>query len=430
MYSIFLIFDMNKTIGATFLVAGTTIGAGMLGLPIVAAKFGLVNSVLFLCFMWAIMCYSAILLLKLMCNYGHAINIAKLSSKYYGKIIGMVGNVSIIVLFFALLTAYLSASSNLISQITSPGIEITNSISYPLGHPYVIGIIISVAMLLLFFNKVRVVDIANRIVFVVKIIALGFALVALGGNINFGQIESNVLSNLPNFNFFTVTLIFFITFGFHGSIPALLQYLDNDYKQARFSMIVGSLIPLVLFLFWTIFTLLVVYSQSETDILSFVNSDQEMRAFKELMSKSLHGSYVIFLDIFMLCAIFTSYFGVAVGLLYYVKESILLPPSDPKAPIVPEHEKMRHYSASILVVLIPLAVLGVFNDVFIKALSLGAAMLAIIAVVLPSMVAIKMKITSEVKLKHNMFLPCALFNLAFGLMIVGFEALEALRSFQ
>lgn len=416
---------MNRTIGATFLVAGTTIGAGMLGLPIVAAKFGLVNSILFLCFMWAIMCYSAVLLLKLMCNYGHAINIATLASKYYGRIVGAIGSASIMILFFALLTAYLSASSNLLSQIASPGIEITNAISYPLGHPYVMGIIISIAMIMLFFNKVKVVDIANRIVFCAKIIALVFALITLGNNINFGEVQSKVLLNLPSPNFFTVTLIFFITFGFHGSIPALLQYLENDYKKAKFSMIVGSLIPLVLFLFWTIFTLLVVYSQSEQDILSFVNSDQEMRAFKELMSKSIHGSYAIFLDIFMLCAIFTSYFGVAVGLLHYVKESLL---SSPKIENILEYEKMRHYSASIIVVLVPLVILGVFNDVFIKALSLGAAMLAIIAIVLPSMVAIKMKIESKDKLQHNIILPFALLNLIFGLMIVAFEAMETFQS--
>lgn len=411
----------NKTIGAIFLVAGTMIGAGMLGLPIVAAQFGLLKSILFLCFMWGMMCYSAILLLKLLSNFGHSVSVASLATQYYGKVVGFIGGSAIVILFFSLLTAYLSASSNLVAQITV--FKQTWNFKY-LDYANFIAVVITVLMLLLFLKKIKFIDAANRVVFTIKIISLALALIVLSSGINYAKLVDGILIDLPQSNFFTITLIFFITFGFHGSIPALLKYLDNDYEKARTSMIIGSLVPLALFLLWTSLTLLVVYSQSDMEILDFINSKQGLKAFKVLISNSLDNPYVVSLDIFMLCAIFTSYFGVAVGLIYYIKElNIIGMLKSSRETEVNLNQNANYTIASVLVAVIPLAISIASEEIFIKALSLGAAMLAIIAVVLPSMVAVKMKLTNKKVLKYDISLYMVFCNLFFGVIIILFEFL-------
>lgn len=404
----------SKTVGATFLVAGTTIGAGMLGLPIVAAQFGIIKSILFLCLMWAIMCYSAILLLKLLSNFGNSVSVAKLSAKYYGKAAGFVGGAAILILLFSLLTAYLSASSGLISEIFGPKITILN-------NQKIAASIITFLMLLLFLKQVKIIDVANRVIFTIKLVCLVFALVALSSSINYMNIQNNLATALPQSSFFTTTLIFFITFGFHGSIPALLKYVDNDYQKAKRSMIIGSIIPLVLFLSWTVLTLLVVFSQDKIQILQFISADQGLVAFKTLMSEALEESYIIFLDMFMLGAIFTSYFGVAIGLIDYIKEfqfiNIIMRKN------FNETECYNHTFSSAIVALLPLIISVFSQDLFIKALSLGAAMLSIIAVVLPSMVAIKMKLVDTQNMRYKVMMPLVWLNLIFGITIVLFEFL-------
>ena len=52
---------MKKQLGASFLLAGTAIGSGMLSLPMVLAKFGIFNSVLIM-FAFAVLTYFSALI--------------------------------------------------------------------------------------------------------------------------------------------------------------------------------------------------------------------------------------------------------------------------------------------------------------------------------------------------------------------------------
>jgi tyrosine-specific transport protein len=53
----------NRTLGSIFIVAGTTIGAGMLAMPLAAAGVGFGVTLVLLGGLWALMCYTALLLL-------------------------------------------------------------------------------------------------------------------------------------------------------------------------------------------------------------------------------------------------------------------------------------------------------------------------------------------------------------------------------
>lgn len=53
----------NRTLGSIFIVAGTTIGAGMLAMPLAAAGVGFSVTLGLLIGLWALMCYTALLLL-------------------------------------------------------------------------------------------------------------------------------------------------------------------------------------------------------------------------------------------------------------------------------------------------------------------------------------------------------------------------------
>ena len=54
----------NRTLGSILIVAGTTIGAGMLAMPLASAGVGFGVTVVLLVSLWALMCYTALLLLE------------------------------------------------------------------------------------------------------------------------------------------------------------------------------------------------------------------------------------------------------------------------------------------------------------------------------------------------------------------------------
>lgn len=55
----------SKILGSTLIIAGTTIGAGMLALPIASAGLGFSTSLIIMIAMWALMAYTALLMLEL-----------------------------------------------------------------------------------------------------------------------------------------------------------------------------------------------------------------------------------------------------------------------------------------------------------------------------------------------------------------------------
>ena len=54
----------NRTLGSILIVAGTTIGAGMLAMPLASAGVGFGVTFGLLITLWALMCYTALLLLE------------------------------------------------------------------------------------------------------------------------------------------------------------------------------------------------------------------------------------------------------------------------------------------------------------------------------------------------------------------------------
>ena len=59
--------------------------------------------------------------------------------------------------------------------------------------------------------------------------------------------------------------VIFTSFGFHGSIPDIVNYLDGNTPSLRKAIIVGSSIPLIIYVFWQIVTLGVVSQDALVD---------------------------------------------------------------------------------------------------------------------------------------------------------------------
>ena len=54
----------SKVLGSTLIIAGTTIGAGMLALPLASAGIGFSTSLMIMIALWALMAYTALLMIE------------------------------------------------------------------------------------------------------------------------------------------------------------------------------------------------------------------------------------------------------------------------------------------------------------------------------------------------------------------------------
>ena len=75
----------NKTFGSALIIAGTTIGAGMLAMPLTSAGIGFGYTVLLLVGLWALLVYSGLLFVEVY-QTADRLNdgVATLAEKYFG----------------------------------------------------------------------------------------------------------------------------------------------------------------------------------------------------------------------------------------------------------------------------------------------------------------------------------------------------------
>jgi tyrosine-specific transport protein len=103
----------------------------------------------------------------------------------------------------------------------------------------------------------RTVDYVNRLL----MMGLTIAYIAL---ILFlpSHVEGNLLSKIDVSSAWIAIPVIFTSYGFHIVIPSLSTYLNHDAKKLRLTILVGSLIPLFVYIAW-VFLVLGVVPQSE-----------------------------------------------------------------------------------------------------------------------------------------------------------------------
>lgn len=354
----------NRIIGGTLIVAGTAIGAAMLALPILSANMGFFVSVVLMTVMWLLSLFSAFITVEIILYHGQNVSVPYLSGKYVGKSFKLFGSAALLVLLYSVLSAYISGLSTVINQ----------NLTWALGEGY-IAFIITILSGYIIFLSISAVDYTNRVLFIAKIILfvlVVFTFIPYVKTDNFMTYSS--VSNMPE-----IILVFFTSFGFHGSIPTVIKYVGNDVKALRKVFFWGSAIPLVTYVLWQGVTLGVLPFEGENSFSHIFLHDRNVGIFiNDLSAITNNKTLRVILDIFSILAMVTSILGVAIGLFDYILEIF--------------KNKVTKYikiKAVILTLGVPLVFSVYYPSGFILALNFAAVSLVILAIILPSLVALK-----------------------------------------
>ncbi|MGY3689006.1 aromatic amino acid transport family protein [Vibrio coralliilyticus] len=376
----------SKVLGSTLIIAGTTIGAGMLALPLASAGIGFTTSLIIMVALWALMAYTALLMIELHQHADTSATLHTLANQFLGQKGKWVASFSMLFLFYSLCAAYIAGGGaqfgERISQIT--GVEISGMTS---------TVIFTIVVAAVVTIGTATVDKVNRVLFAIKLIAMAMVLTFLAPNVT----ESYLLS-MPVEQGLVVAAIpvIFTSFGFHGSIPAIVNYLDGNTPSLRKAIIVGSSIPLIIYVFWQIVTLGVVSQDALVD-------NQGLSGLISTLSTKVHQSGLgqtigVFADL----ALLTSFLGVSLGLFEFLGDSF---------------NKKKAASSRIVVGAItfvpPMGFALFYPQGFIMALGYAAIALAVLAIFLPIMMVKKARVAEDTQGGYQVFGGTA------GLMISG-----------
>ena len=98
----------SKVFGSTLIIAGTTIGAGMLSLPLASAGIGFSTSIIIMLSLWALMAFTALLMLELHQHAESSATLHTLAKQILGPKGKWVASFAMLFLFYSLCAAYIA----------------------------------------------------------------------------------------------------------------------------------------------------------------------------------------------------------------------------------------------------------------------------------------------------------------------------------
>ncbi|CAA6662190.1 unnamed protein product [Spirodela intermedia] len=286
--------EPGSVTSAVFLVAGTTVGAGILAIPAVTQEAGFLASAITCIFCWIYMVLTGLLIAEVnvntMCELGSGgVSLVSMAMRTLGKVGVQVACGSYIFIHYALLVAYVARTSDIL----------TNILGIPLWEGATLFSLVFGSIC--YFGSQRFIGAANGLLIFGIIASFTVLVGAAGGDLKLDSLlQTNFAANV---------------------VPVLCTNLEGNLSKVRTSIIFGTAIPLVLFLIWD-----AVILGSIPNI--GANGDKIADPLEYLRSNS--GMVGPIIEVFSLLAIATSYIGFILGLADFLSDLLKLPSGQSK----------------------------------------------------------------------------------------------------
>ncbi|GHG05282.1 tyrosine-specific transport protein 1 [Deinococcus piscis] len=224
----------GRTLGSALIIAGTTIGAGMLAMPLTSAGMGFGLTTLALLSMWALSAYTALQFAEVYRHHSPHEGLASLAGHYFGPAGKWAVTVILLLFMYAISAAYVSGGGSLLSGLMPLGSA---------GGSVLYALLVAAAVLL----GTRSVDGLTRVLFVLKLAVFGLILAVV-----LPRTAPQLLLTAPQQTalYFSALPVFFTAFGFHAVMPSVTEYLGGKQRELRRAILWGTGLPLAVYLLW------------------------------------------------------------------------------------------------------------------------------------------------------------------------------------
>ena len=278
----------------------------MLGLPLVTATAGFLPTLVIFLSSWAFMAATGLLLLEANLWFAQGTNLMTLSEYTLGKGAKYAVAFLFLFLFYCLMVAYLAGGGALISEF----FEQTMGIHLK-AHQGAVALVVIFGIVI--FLGTRQVDLVNRLLMV----GLG---ISYAGLIFLGMphIELKNLSHAEWSYALPAFPAMIISFGFHNLVPSLTDYLEKNGRALRFSILVGSAIPLLVYLLWEALILGIVVPGEH------IKEAIDSGAMVTTLLRNAVGSSVVvdLMEAFAFFALITSFIAVALSFVDFLADGL------------------------------------------------------------------------------------------------------------
>lgn len=300
----------SRFIGGILLIVGTSIGGGMLALPVANAASGFFQSSIFLLICWFLMTLGALFILEVNLYLPPGKNMISMAAATLGVPGLLAAWVSYLCLLYTLLSAYISGGADVISGLLQP---------FPTQPSrWQLTTIFTVGFGLIVYGGIHQVDLLNRGLMFAKLAIYFILVILIAPNIQIDHFQGG------HARYITSSIMILITsFGFAIIVPNLREYFNDDIKQLRKVVLVGSLIPLLCYLTWDAVIIGSLPSSGEHGLMALMQDPHTTSSLATMLSNTVNNPIISALfNFFTSICMLTAFLGVSLCLISFLGDGL------------------------------------------------------------------------------------------------------------
>lgn len=354
----------SKLIGGILLIVGTSIGGGMLALPVSTAAAGIGNSIVFLFFCWLVMTLGALLILEVNMRLPSGSNMVSMAKATLGLPGQIIAWITYLFLLYTLLAAYISGGSDVFNAIL-----LQAHIALPHG---VTSLLFTFVFSLIIYSGIRTVDYVNRGLMFGKLGIYALLVVIISPHIRIATLSGGSVQAI------TGSLMILITsFGFASIVPSLREYFGDDTRTLRKVILLGSLIPLICYILWDAVIMGVIDRNGDEGLLALMSSEHATSGLTNALNHAVQNQWITgFFSFFTSICMITAFLGVSLGLFDFLADGLKL-----------KKAGRQGKCTLALTFLPPLAVVLINPGIYLQALSYAGICCVLLLLLLPILMA-------------------------------------------
>lgn len=352
----------SKFIGGILLIVGTSIGGGMLALPVSTAEVGFTNSIFFLVLCWLVMTVGALLILEVNLRLPVGSNMVSMAKSTLGLPGQLIAWITYLILLYTLLAAYISGGSDVLN-----GLLHRANIELPV---WLTSLLFTSVFSLVVYAGIKSVDYVNRGLMFGKLGVYLLLVIIISPHVNVSTLSGGSMKAI------TGSLMILITsFGFASIVPSLREYFHDDIATLRKVILLGSLIPLSCYILWDAVIMGVVTRHGEQGLLALMSSEHATSGLTDALSAAVQNQWITgFFGFFTSICMVTAFLAVSIGLFDFLADGLTLKKTGIQGKYILG-----------LTFLPPLAIVLINPGIYLRAISYAGVCCVILLLLMPAL---------------------------------------------
>ena len=364
----------HSLFGGAMIIAGGTIGAGMLANPTSTAGVWFLGSLVLLAYTWFCMTSSGLMLLEANLHYPTGASFDTIVKDLLGQGWNVINGLSVAFVLYILTYAYITSGGGITEGFIN---QLFSSEQHTVQIGRVSGSLIFCLVLAVFvWFSTKAVDRFTTVLIGGMVIAFILSVAGLISSVKVEVLFDSMVQGEQQYLPYMLGAlpVCLVSFGFHQNVPSLVKYYERDANRVMKSVFFGTAIALAVYVLWQ---LAVQGNLPRAEFAPVIEKSGDIAVLLQALGKYIQTDFIaLALRFFAYLAIATSFLRVTLGLFDYIADLCKFDDSRP-----------GRTKTALITFLPPLLLSLAFPFGFVLAIGYAGLAATIWAVIVPALLA-------------------------------------------